>query len=198
MRYQFLVDTYESEITKSLSVWGMFRQEDIRVRPHPADPRGRNLHEHMVHQCVSEDLWFKRMFGITVVESPLPAAENSAGFTAAYAEAAGLRLAALRGKPESWWEEETTFFDVPRSRLWVMTRRLTHSAHHRGQQTTLLRMLRQSLHSTYGPTPDTGGLASNRAPTIYGWPDLAAVLEGGEKAPLPGHDTQPCTERPEA
>ena len=78
MRYQFLVDTYASEITKTLSVWGMFRDADLAVRPHPSDTRGRNLREHMVHQCISEDLWFKRMFGITVVENPLPSAETRA------------------------------------------------------------------------------------------------------------------------
>src|SRR2546430_5747575 len=38
------------------------------------------------------------------------------------------RLAALRGEDETWWEEDVTFFDVPRSRAWVMTRRMTHTA----------------------------------------------------------------------
>ena len=196
MRYQFLVDTYASEITKTLSVWGMFRDADLAARPHPSDPRGRNLLGHMVHQCISEDLWFKRMFGIAVVENPLPSAETRAGFIAAYADAAAQRLAALNTKPEAWWEEETAFFDVPRSRLWIMTRRLNHSAHHRGQQTTLLRMLSQPLHSTYGPTADTGGLMVNQAPTIYAWPDQAAIVRGDDKAPLPGPGVKPCTERP--
>ena len=196
MRYQFLVDTYASEITKTLSVWGMFRDADLAARPHPSDPRGRNLLGHMVHQCISEDLWFKRMFGIAVVENPLPSAETRAGFIAAYAGAAAQRLAALNTKPEAWWEEETAFFDVPRSRLWIMTRRLNHSAHHRGQQTTLLRMLSQPLHSTYGPTADTGGLMVNQAPTIYAWPDQAAIVRGDDKAPLPGPGVKPCTERP--
>ena len=56
MRYQFLVDTYESEITKTLSVWSMFRDDDLAVRPHPSDTRGRNLREHMLHQCISRML----------------------------------------------------------------------------------------------------------------------------------------------
>ena len=198
MRYQFLVDTYESEISKTLSVWSMFRDDDLAVRPHPSDTRGRNLREHMLHQCISEDLWFKRMFGIAVVENPLPSTESRAGFMAAYAGAAALRLIALNAKPEAWWEEETAFFDVLRTRLWIMTRRLNHSAHHRGQQTTLLRILRQPLHSTYGPTADTGGLMVNQAPTIYAYPDLAAILLGGDKTPLPGPGAIPSTERPAA
>src|SRR4051794_34157745 len=41
---------------------------------------------------------------------------------------------ALRGSDETWWERQTTFFDVLRSRAWVMTRRIAHTAHDRGQQ----------------------------------------------------------------
>ncbi len=39
------------------------------------------------------------------------------------------------------WEKETAFFDVKRSRAWVMTGRMTHTAHHRGQLLAMLRML---------------------------------------------------------
>jgi uncharacterized damage-inducible protein DinB len=63
--------------------------------------------------------------------------------------------------------ELTSFFDVKRSRAWVMTRRLTHTSHHRGQQMAMLRMIGRDLHSNYGPTADTGGLMQNHAPTIY-------------------------------
>lgn len=42
----------------------------------------------------------------------------------------------------------------------------------------MLRMLGCSLHSTYGPTADSGGLMQNHAPTIYAYPDLAALLDG--------------------
>ena len=81
------------------------------------------------------------------------------------------------------------FFDVRRSKAWVMTRRLTHTSHHRGQQMAMLRMLGRELHSNYGPTADTGGLTQDRAPTIYAYPSLAALLEGegrgGAKSSLP-------------
>ena len=64
----------------------------------------------------------------------------------------------------------------------------------------MLRMLGRELHSTYGPTADTGGLMQNRAPTIYAYPDLEALVEGetagGAKAPLPGPGDQAPTERP--
>ena len=65
-RYQFLIDTYETERLKVLSVWSMFRDADLPARPHPTDLRGRNLLEHMVHQCTSENNWFKGMLGIDV------------------------------------------------------------------------------------------------------------------------------------
>jgi len=51
MRYEFLVDTYSTERVKVLSVWSMFQDGDLPVRPHPTDPRGRSVLEQMVHQC---------------------------------------------------------------------------------------------------------------------------------------------------
>ncbi len=167
MRYGFLVETYETEIQKVLSVWSMFDDADLSVRPHSTDSRGRNLREHMVHQCVSENLWFETMLGIAVTDDPLPAEETRLGFLRCYAANAALRLVALRAKPDAWWEEESHFFEVRRTRAWVMVRRIAHTAHHRGQQTTLLRMINHELHSTYGPTADTGGLMQNHAPVIY-------------------------------
>jgi hypothetical protein len=117
-----------------------------------------------------------------------------------YAEDSGRRLDALRRADESWWEEITTFFDVPRSRAWILTRRLTHSSHHRGQQMAMLRMLGRDLHSNYGPTADTGGLMVDRAPTIYAYSSLDALFEGeergGAKAKLPVPGEKAVTERP--
>jgi hypothetical protein len=76
-----------------------------------------------------------------------------------------------------------------------MTRRLMHTAHHPGQQTALLRMLNRELHSTYGPTADTGGLPASHGRTIYAYANYDALLEDGPKAPLPGPGGQPPTER---
>ena len=73
MRYAFLVETYETERMKVVSVWSEFRDADMEFRPNAADPRGRSVHEQMVHQCVSEDLWLRTMLGIDVGEPPLPA-----------------------------------------------------------------------------------------------------------------------------
>ncbi len=61
--YAFLVETYATERMKVVSVWSEFRDEDLPVRPLAGDPRGRSVHEQMVHQCVSEDLWFQQHVG---------------------------------------------------------------------------------------------------------------------------------------
>jgi uncharacterized damage-inducible protein DinB len=200
MRYDFLVESYDTERLKVLSVWSEFRDEDLPVRPHPHDPRGRSIHEQMLHQCASEDLWFRTMLGIDVGAPPLPERETRLEFIRRYAEDSGKRLAMLRNTDDAWWEQSTGFFDVTRSRAWVMTRRLTHTSHHRGQQMAMLRMLGRDVHSNYGPTADTGGLPASQAPTIYAYFSLEALLageaSGGAKAPLPGPGARSVTERP--
>jgi uncharacterized damage-inducible protein DinB len=200
MRYDFLIETYETERIKVISAWSMFTDNDLLVRPHPTDPRGRSVREHMVHQCVSEDIWFRTVLGIDVGAPPLPKEEVRLEFMRRYAEDSERRLAVLRQKDEVWWEAEATFFDVQRTRAWVFVRRLTHTSHHRGQQLALLRMLGREEHSNYGPTADTGGLMQNHAPTIYPYSDLQTLFEGeaagGRKTTLPGPGEKPVTERP--
>ena len=197
MIYRFLTETYDTERIKILSVWSQFADEDLPIRPHPSDPRGRSVREHMVHQLVSENLWFKTMLGIYVGAPPLPETETRREFISRYAEDSARRLSALKSKPEMWWQETVDFFEVPRTRAWIVVRRIAHSAHHRGQQTALMRMIGRDLHSTYGPTADTGGLMQDKAPVIYPYPDLDALLAHGPKTQLPGPGVRPVTERPE-
>jgi uncharacterized damage-inducible protein DinB len=196
MRYEFLIETYATERIKVVSVWSDFRDEDLNVRPRSDDARGRSVLEQMVHQCASEDLWFRNMLAIDVSAPPLPKLETRLGFIRRYVEDSGKRLAALQAKDEGWWEEATSFFDVRRSRAWVMVRRISHTSHHRGQLMAMLRMLGRELHSNYGPTADTGGLMVNHAPTIYAYGSVEELLNGGEKARLPGVAAKPVTERP--
>ena len=134
MPYDFLIDTYETERVKVVSVWSEFSDKDLYVGA-----------------------------------PPLPQQETRLEFIKRYAEDSGQRVRVLREKRDLWWEEDTNFFDVRRSRAWVMTRRLTHTSHHRGQLMAMLRMLDRDLHSNYGPTADTGGLMQDKAPTIYAY-----------------------------
>ena len=116
MTCDFLIDSYDTEIVKVLSVWSEFRDDDLPGRPRPDDPRGRSIHEHRVHQCVSEDTWFRTMLGIDIGPPPLPERETRFEFMKRYADASRKRLDRLRLTEEPWWDEVVQFFDVSRSR----------------------------------------------------------------------------------
>jgi uncharacterized damage-inducible protein DinB len=196
-RYDFLIDTYRTERLKTLSVWSQVPDARMTFRP---EPRARTPHEHMVHQCVSEDTWMRTMLGMAVARPTLPSDESKESFLEHYAAVSAERLAQLESKPDEWFEEETGFFDVRRSRAWVLTRRFTHSAHHRGQLTVYLRLWGQALYSTYGPTADTGGLFQNQAQVVYRYASIEDLIEreraGGAWPPLPGPGDKSPTERP--
>ena len=196
-RYDFLIETYRTERLKTLSVWSQVPDARMSFRP---EPRARTPHEHMVHQCVSEDMWMRTMLGITVSKPAVPPEESKESFLEHYAAVSAERLDQLEGKPDEWFEEETAFFDVRRSVAWVLTRRFTHSAHHRGQLTVYLRTWGQALYSTYGPTADTGGLFQNQAQVIYRYASIDDLIErerrGGEWPRLPGPGAKSPTERP--
>ena len=173
-RYDFLVDTYRTERIKTLSVWSQIPDDRMAFRP---EPRARTPHEHMVHQCMSEDAWMTKMLGIASGLPMLPIEETKLIFLGHYATASAARLSALEAMDDAWFEGATQFFDTVRSRAWVLTRRLTHSAHHRGQLTMYLRLWGEALYSTYGPTADTGGLAANGATVIYRYGSVDELLE---------------------
>ncbi len=150
--YEFLLETYETEILKTTGLWRAFPNSALDYRPHP---KSRTVREHMEHQVESEGRWMRVMLGIETGD-PSPGEPTRQGFIEKYGADAQRRLEMLRTKPEEWWREATDFFDVKRSRAWVMLRRITHSAHHRGQLAVSLRLLGIPEPSIYGPTADTG------------------------------------------
>lgn len=193
--YAFLVETYRTERLKTLGVWAQVPNHRVRQR---VERRARTPLEHMVHQCLSEHAWMTSMLGIEIGREPLPAEETTEGFIEHYGVCAAERLAILGRQPDDWFEQEIVFFEVRRSRAWVLTRRVLHSAHHRGQLTAAIRAWGQPLYSTYGPTADTGGLPKNGARTIYCWAASETALEVRSPPPdLPGPGGLPPTERPE-
>jgi uncharacterized damage-inducible protein DinB len=195
--FDFLLDTYDTERIKTLSIWSQFADDDMRFRP---APRVRSPHEQMVHQCMSEHFWMVNMLGIDVGRPALPAPETRLEFLRHYADISARRLAGLREKPDQWFQQTAKFFDVDRSRAWILLRRLTHAAHHRGQLIVYLRLLGRPLYSVYGPTADTGGLPANKARIIYRYSTIDELLEaearGGDFPELPGPGTASPTERP--
>ena len=140
------------------------------------------------------------MLGIDVGAPPLPKSETRLEFIKRYAEDSGKRVDALRTKDKTWWETEVAFFDVKRTRAWVLLRRIAHTAHHRAEAGMLLRLLGRENYSVYGPSIDSGCLVDHGAVTIYPYPDVQSLIEGeaagGRKAKLPG-PIEPCTERPD-
>ena len=196
-RYEFLVETYRSERIKTLSVWSQFDESDLEFRP---EPRARTPHEHMVHQCIREDNWMRNMLGIDTKEDALPSSESKIEFIRWYAQVSQLRLNQLLSKSDDWFEETTAFFEISRSRAWVLTRRIAHTAHHRGQLTAYLRILGKDLYSTYGPSADTGGLPQNNAQVIYRYSSIAELIseeeKGERRSALPGPGLNKPTERP--
>lgn len=150
--YTFLLDTYETEILKITGIWRAFPESAMEYRPHP---KSRKVIEQMAHQVQSEGRWMKTMLGIDTGD-PNPAEASKQGFIDKYRTDANRRLEVMRGKPESWWQESVSFFNVMRSRAWVLMRRINHSTHHRGQLVVYLRLLDLPQPSVYGPTADTG------------------------------------------
>ncbi len=114
MRYAFLVETYATERVKVVSVWSEFREEDLPVRPRDGDPRGRSVHEQMVHQCVSEDLWFRNMLGIDVSAPPLPKQESRLEFHEALRRRQRQAAGGVVGEGRNVvGRRDANFFDVP-------------------------------------------------------------------------------------
>ncbi|HEX8091464.1 MAG TPA: DinB family protein [Blastocatellia bacterium] len=150
--YDFLLDTYETEMLKIIGIWSAFPESAAGYKPHP---KSRSVIEQMEHQIQSEGRWMKTMLGIDTGDSDLRERTNQA-FIERYQADATRRLEILRGKPDEWWRETTSFFDVVRSRAWIVMRRINHSAHHRGQLVVYLRLLGIPQPSVYGPTADTG------------------------------------------
>ena len=151
--YAFLLETYETEILKIVGLWSAFPESAMDFRP---SPKSRSVLEQFQHQVQSEGRWMMNMLGIDTGD-PNPVEKTKRGYIEKYRSDATQRLRILRAKPDAWWRGETTFFDVSRSRAWVMTRRINHSTHHRGQLVVYLRLLGVPVPSVYGPTADTGG-----------------------------------------
>ena len=151
--YAFLLDTYETEILKIVGIWAAFPDSAMDFRP---SPKSRSVLEQMEHQVQFEGRWMPNMLGIDTGD-PNPAEKTKRGYIEKYRSDATRRLEIMRTKPGAWWQENTNFFDVVRSRAWVLTRRINHSAHHRGQLIVYLRLLGLPVPSVYGPTADTAG-----------------------------------------
>jgi uncharacterized damage-inducible protein DinB len=150
---QHLLDTYASETNKVASVWARFDDSDLDWRP---NERASSVRDILRHQLLSERRFFAEFLGLPepAAAEVLPASERVADHRARLIELARPRLALLAAHEADWWLDEVPFFDVRRERIWVFWRRVLHTAHHRTQLTTYLRLLGRAVPPTYGPTGD--------------------------------------------
>jgi hypothetical protein len=127
---QHVLDTYASETNKVAAVWRGFVDADLAFRPHS---RSSTVGDILKHQLLSERRFFAEFLGspeppaADVVPDPLGVAAAIARFSGL----AGARLAFLAAQPEPWWLARVPFFDVERERIWIVWRRILHTAHHR-------------------------------------------------------------------
>lgn len=150
---QHALDTYASETNKTVSVWREFADHDLGYRP---NDRASTIGDIFKHQLLSERRFFGEFLG---APEPLPSdvLPNSLSVQSASERIVALarpRLTFLAGQRTPWWTERVPFFDVQRERIWIFWRRVLHSAHHRTQLATYLRVMGRAVPSTYGPTAD--------------------------------------------
>jgi len=164
---QHLVDTYASETSKTAAVWSELQDGQLEFRSHA---RSSSVRQILVHQILSERRFFAEFVGLAepAVEALLPPGE--APGVAAYIErllALALpRLVPLADGDEAFWLAEVPFFDVRRQRIWVVWRRILHTAHHRAQVGLALRLLEDRVPATYGPTADVTWTGADPTTTL--------------------------------
>lgn len=151
--FQHLLRTYASEVNKLNSVWHEFTEEDLAFKPHS---HSSSVGQIIEHELLSERRFFGEFLGLPEVPAKevLPQERTPRAFAARMVELARPRLTFLAQQTEDWWLTVVPFFDVERERIWVLWRRVLHTAHHRAQLGVYLRMLDKKVPSIYGPTAD--------------------------------------------
>jgi uncharacterized damage-inducible protein DinB len=151
--FQHVLDTYASETNKVAAVWRGFVDEDLPWRPHP---RSSTVADVLKHQLLSERRFFGEFLGVPepAAADVVPAPLTVSAAIRRLVELAAPRLGFLASQPEAWWLARVPFFDVERERIWIVWRRVLHTAHHRTQLSVCLRLLDRPVPPTYGPTAD--------------------------------------------
>ncbi len=151
--FQHLLDIYAGEINKVDAVWSGFSDSDFDYRPHP---KSSTVSDILRHELLSGRRFFGEFLGAPepAPADTLPREQSVGAFRTRLRELALPRLGYLSSRGREWWVERVPFFDVVRERLWIFWRRVLHTAHHRTQLLTYLRLLGRALPPVYGPTAD--------------------------------------------
>ena len=162
---QHVLDTYGSEIAKTASVWLRFADSDLPYRPHE---RSATVEDNLRHEILSARRFFGGFLGLDepAADTLFPPEITVASLTERMVQLAQPRLFALAEKDEAWWLEQVSFFDVQRERVWIVWRRMMHSAHHRTQLTVYLRVLNKPVPAIYGPSNDESWVGADPTTTV--------------------------------
>ena len=201
MKYDFLVESYDTERVKVMSVWSEFSDEDMPVRPKRtirADGASMNT------WCTSASAKTRGSAGcLASTSAPLRSRRRKRRleFIKRYAEDSGKRFAMLRQTDDAWWEAVDDVLRCPTVEgvghhapleAYVPPSRPAdgHAAHAGARSAQQLRSHGGHRRPHAEPRPDD--LRVYRA-EAHCWPGEA---QGGAKAPLPGSGGKPVTERP--
>ena len=156
--YADALATYVSETNKTANAWTRVVDDLLEFKRHT---ESNSIRDVFAHQILSERRFFAEFLGLDEVPAVelLPAGHEAKTATAAsyvdrYVELAAGRLPALAAGNADWWQGTSSFFEVPRSRFWVLLRRMFHTAHHRTQVLVDLRLAGSKVPATYGPSGD--------------------------------------------
>jgi uncharacterized damage-inducible protein DinB len=154
--FQHALDTYASETNKTASTWRAVPDEQLDFKPHD---RVHPIRTILVHQLLSERRFFAQFVGLQepAVEELLPEGEKPpvSAYIEKYIHLARARLPQLAAGDAAWWLEPRPFFGgLVRQRVWVFWRRVLHTAHHRTQVQTWLRLAGCPVPAIYGPSGD--------------------------------------------
>ena len=151
---QHVLDTYASETNKVAAVWRGFTDADLGLPAASALEHGRRHPEAPAAVGAALLRRVPRIAGAARRGRPARAAWRRRRRSRRLCELAVPRLSYLAAQPEPWWVVRVPFFDVERERIWIVWRRILHTAHHRTQLSVYLRLLDRRVPPTYGPTAD--------------------------------------------
>jgi len=154
--FQHLVSTYASETNKTVSMWRAVPDRLMNYKPHD---KVNPIREIMKHQLLSERRFFAEFVGTK--EPPaselLPTGESPVAqdYIDKYVWLAKARLPQFAKATQDWWLGPMKFFGgLERERIWTFWRRVLHTAHHRTQVQSWLRLGGVHVPAIYGPSGD--------------------------------------------
>jgi uncharacterized damage-inducible protein DinB len=164
-QYQHVLDTYASEVNKTIDVWRRFAAEELSYKPHE---RSTDVQGIFKHELLSQRRFFAEFLDVPepLARDVLPDDHSIAAYSTRLRELTLARLRYFANCTPDWWLAEASFFDVRRQRIWVFWRRLLHSAHHRTQLTVYLRLLNKPVPAVYGPTADESWTGADPTTTV--------------------------------